>query len=57
MTTTCQRAIRSLLDCARLNAVQARAALAAGQLRLADYRRAVCRDCRRDAAALRDTAR
>jgi hypothetical protein len=53
MTTTCHRAIRSILECARLNAVQARQALAAGRVRLAAYHRSVCESCRRDAAALR----
>lgn len=57
MTTTCHRAILSLLECARYNAVKAREALAAGQLRMHAYRQLVAADCRRDAAALRHTAR
>jgi len=54
MTTPCQLAIRSLLDCARLNAVRARAATSA---RLAAYYREVSASCARDARLLRLTAR
>ena len=57
MTTTCHRAILSLLECARANAVKAREAANAGQQRMAIYRQQVSQDCRRDAAALRNTAR
>jgi hypothetical protein len=57
MTTTCQRAILSLLECARFNAVKAREELKQGNRRMHDYRKQVARDCRRDAAALRNTAR
>lgn len=57
MTTTCRRAILSLLECARYNTVKAREAIAAGQVRMAAYRKQVASDCRRDAAALRNTAR
>lgn len=54
MTATCQKAIRSLLDCARLNAVRARNATSA---RLATYYQSVSQSCARDARELRDTAR
>lgn len=54
MTPTCQRAIRSLLECARLNAVRARQSTSA---RLAAYYTAVSAGCARDARALRATAR
>lgn len=54
MTTTCKAAIRSLLECARFNAVRARRATSS---RLAAYYAAVSAECARDARALRDTVR
>ena len=57
MTTTCQRAIYSLLDCARHNAVRARQALAEGRPRMHAYYLSVVAECRQDAASLRNTAR
>jgi hypothetical protein len=57
MTTTCKRAILSLLECARHNAVEARKAESAGHHRMANYRRTVSCECAADARALRKTAR
>ena len=57
MTTTLRRAILSLLECARYNAVKAREAANQGNARMAAYRLTVSRDCRADADSLRSTAR
>ncbi len=57
MTETCKRAVKSMLECARYNAVQARKAADEGKQRIAAYRRAVAQDCRHDANELRRTAR
>lgn len=54
MTATCQAAIRSLLECARYNAVRARRATST---RLAAYYAAVAAECARDARNLRATTR
>ena len=57
MTETCKRAVRSMLECARYNAVQARKAACDGKQRIAAYRLAVAAECRHDANELRRTAR
>lgn len=47
------KAIRSIRVCAWLNIKQAKAARAAGRLRMAAYHLAVALECRRDSNALR----
>ena len=53
MTTTCNKAIRSLRICARINLRQARDAKKQNRPRMAAYHLQVAKDCRRDANSLR----
>jgi propanediol dehydratase small subunit len=57
MTATCKKAIQSIRIIARTNLRQARAAKQAGRPRMAAYHLDVCLSCRRDANALRSTAK
>ena len=53
MTATCRRAIESIRECAKLNIKQAKAAKAAGRVRMAAFHANVALSCRRDSNLLR----
>lgn len=56
MTTTYERAVRSLKACAKANIKQAKQYRQSGRQRMAAYHLNVAKDCRRDARLLKTTA-